>query len=128
MGSQLASSTGGQKPTSSVQKATKTVIRTGPNWAFVGLAAIVAVGTAWILVRFDPGDHTGLVALAAGIGLFASVIVVALARMDTNCRRRKGYVDAQIFFYSLNTFALLAWLLGMLAVFQLAYEISRDFP
>jgi hypothetical protein len=123
----LESSTGGRKPTGSAQKATKTVIRTGPNWVFVGLAAVVAGVTAWLIVNFDPVDDTGIMALAAGIGLFASVLVVALARMDTNRRRRTGYVDAQVFFYALNALALLGWSLGMLAVFQLAYEISRDF-
>lgn len=68
-----------------------------------------------------------MIGLAAVVGLFASVVVVALARMDTNRRRRSGYIDTQMFFWVLNALALLGWMLGMWAVFQLSYEISRGF-
>lgn len=78
-------------------------------------------------MSFDAVENPGLISIAAVVGLFASVVVVAVARMDTNRRRRSGYIDTQVFFWVLNALALLGWLLGMWAVFQLSYEISRSF-
>lgn len=123
----MAAGSRGARPGRPVQKATKTVVRRSPNWIYVGLAAVVAAVSAGLITSFDAVENPGMIGLAATVGLFASVAVVALARMDTNRRRRSGYIDTQMFFWVLNALALLGWLLGMWAVFQLSYEISRGF-
>lgn len=123
----MAAGARGARPGRPVQKATKTVVRRSPNWIYVGLAAFVAAVPAGLIASFDAVENPGMIGVAAVVGLFFSVIVVGLARMDTNTRRRSGYLDTQMFFLVLNTLALLGWLLGMWAVFQLSYEISRGF-
>lgn len=115
------------RPGRPVNKATKTVVRRSPNWIFVALAAVFAAAPAGLITSFDAAADPWMIRLAAAIGLFFSVIVVGFARMDTNHRRRSGYIDTQAFFFALNALALVGWLLGMLAVFQLSYEISRGF-
>lgn len=109
-----------------VQKPSRTVVRRRPNWAFVIVAAAIALGSAGIMLSFDVRENRSLFILAAAGGIFGSVLTLGFARMNTNKRRRSGHVDTDLFFLFLNVIVVIAWLIGMFAVFQLSYEISRD--
>jgi hypothetical protein len=90
------------------------------------LAAAIAVTSAGVVLLLDVVQNEGTFVLAAVLGIFGSVVVLGLARQDTNRRRRKGYIETKVFFWTLNAIAIIGWGIGMLAVFLLSYEFSRD--
>lgn len=99
----------------------------GPNMAFVAGAVAVALGTILVAATADPTVGRGILACAAVVGMFGSVVIVGLARQDTARRRRAGYIDTQAFFVMLNVAAVIAWFAGLFALYTLSYELSRSF-
>ncbi len=95
--------------------------------AFVAGAVAVALGTLFVAGTADPTEGRGILALAAAVGMFGTVVLVGLARQDTARRRREGYIDTQAFFIMLNTAAVIAWSAGLFALYTLSYELSRNF-
>jgi hypothetical protein len=104
--------------------------QTGPGPIFVSLAILfaLAAGSA-IFFGPDPQSARGklVLAIAAAVAMFGSVVILGFGRRDLAVRRRRGYIPGPGVLISLNGSVATAWLVGLVALFVVSYEISRLF-